>query len=232
MSGNDGRPCKHLGSLGDVPYYIITFDKDGHCKSPAALDDLCKTVKFKTDVFMFSHGWNNDWTAVVARYSRFIERCGHVQRQWWKYPTRAFAPVLVGVFWPSVTLIAPWDKHPETTATAPPDIAVLAEFLTPGQQASLKEVVAKPSAERVAELADMVADVLSEIFDDEVGLDNEPMDPSDLNAMWIDMPLARDDYPDAGTARIVAADGSKFIRDHGAVETDETAWELLSRVRR
>ena len=184
MSGNDGRPWKHLGSLGDVPYYIITFDKNGQCTSPAALDDLFETVKSRSDVFMFSHGWNNDWDAVIARYDRFIERFGHVQQQWWKNPTRAFAPALVGVFWPSATLIAPWEKHPEIAATPPPDIAALAESLTPDQQARLNKIVAEPSNEHVAELADMVAHVLSDLSDDEVGLDSAPVDPADLIAMW------------------------------------------------
>ena len=45
------------------------------------------------------------------------------------------------------------------------------------------------------------------------------------------MPAAGVDYPDAGTARVVAVNGSTFIRKHGAVETDETAWALLSQVR-
>jgi hypothetical protein len=186
MSSDDDRPWKHLGHLGEVPYYIITFDERGECTSPAALADLRKAVKTKTDIFLFSHGWNNDWAAATARYDRFIERFGQVLQRWWRRPTRPFAPVLVGVFWPSATLVAPWEQHPKIAATTPSDIdiAALADALPPDQRGRLNRIVAEPSDDHVAELADMVAQVLSEIPDDEVGLDSVPVQPADLIAMW------------------------------------------------
>jgi hypothetical protein len=38
-------------------------------------------------------------------------------------------------------------------------------------------------------------------------------------------------YPLSTARRIIAVDGTPFIASHGAVETPETAWALLSQVR-
>jgi hypothetical protein len=45
------------------------------------------------------------------------------------------------------------------------------------------------------------------------------------------MPATGERYPLAGDHRIIAMDGTRFISGHGAVETPETAWALLSQVR-
>ncbi len=51
LSGEGGAP---------VPFYIIPFGKDGVCVGPRTLDELVDASKIATDVFLFSHGWNND----------------------------------------------------------------------------------------------------------------------------------------------------------------------------
>lgn len=65
MAGPDGN---------EVPYYIIRFDKRGVCTSPASLAHLLAAAGDATDVFVFSHGWNNDWAAATRRYEQFIEQ--------------------------------------------------------------------------------------------------------------------------------------------------------------
>jgi pimeloyl-ACP methyl ester carboxylesterase len=52
-----------------------------------------------------------------------------------------------------------------------------------------------------------------------------------VDAEWIAMPAVGAPYPLADGHRIIAADGTAFIASHGAVETPETAWSLLSQVR-
>jgi len=55
--------------------------------------------------------------------------------------------------------------------------------------------------------------------------------PQGVDAEWIDMPAEGKPYPLAADRRVIAVDGTRFISGHGAVETPETAWTLLSQVR-
>ena len=48
MPNPENIPWKMVPSdLGDVPFYVVQFDKDGNCSSPAALDHLVETSKTK-----------------------------------------------------------------------------------------------------------------------------------------------------------------------------------------
>ena len=93
------------------PLFVVEFDQRGECTSPKAFECVLKE-KRKTDFFLFSHGWNNDWRAATDRYDRFINRFIEVQRANWNPPDRTFRPVCVGVFWPSAALTAPWEQAP------------------------------------------------------------------------------------------------------------------------
>ena len=50
------------------PYYIIPFDKNGACEGPRTRQHLIDNAANYTDLFLFSHGWNNDWTVATERY--------------------------------------------------------------------------------------------------------------------------------------------------------------------
>jgi hypothetical protein len=52
----------------DFPYYIIPFDKEGRCEGPKTFDHLIANSPGHSDIFLFSHGWNNDWSAATVRY--------------------------------------------------------------------------------------------------------------------------------------------------------------------
>ena len=83
------------------PYYVIPFDKDGVCEGPATREHLLTHLAGVTDVFLFSHGWNNDWKAATKRYESFITG---VQSLRTKHNLRLpdpYRPLLVGIFWPS-----------------------------------------------------------------------------------------------------------------------------------
>ncbi len=86
---------------GDIPFYVVPFDKAGTCTGPRTQDELVKVTAESTDVFLFSHGWNNDWKAATGRYERFIDAFRQVRRAYWDPPDRDFHPVLAGIFWPS-----------------------------------------------------------------------------------------------------------------------------------
>ncbi|WP_156901763.1 hypothetical protein [Azohydromonas australica] len=57
-----------------------------------------------SDIFVFSHGWNNDWSTATQRYESFIKGF-QAQRRSLNLPMPAgYKPLLVGVFWPSQAL--------------------------------------------------------------------------------------------------------------------------------
>ena len=186
MTTAENIPWKMLASdLGDVPFYVIQFDEHGNCTSPAALDHLVETSKTKTDVFLFSHGWNNDWDAATNRYDRFVQRFVNVRSQQWNPPSRTFAPVLVGVFWPSTALVAPSERGPDIAAggLSDPDVVALADVLEPDKKARFLRIVAEPSGADAAELAAMLAPLLSDSTD-ELGSDGGPVSSEELLAVW------------------------------------------------
>src|SRR5262245_15184585 len=62
-------------------YYIIPFDRDGRCEGPQTYDHLLSVASGYSDIFLFSHGWNNDWTAATRRYESFIHGFQTLRRQ-------------------------------------------------------------------------------------------------------------------------------------------------------
>ncbi|HEX7182428.1 MAG TPA: alpha/beta hydrolase [Thermoanaerobaculia bacterium] len=107
-------PYRHLrlSDGTDVPYYIIPFDKQGRCEGPETRKHLLDSAKAQgyTDIFLFSHGWNNDWTAATERYENFIEGyMGMRQKHSLPMPP-GYKPLLVGIFWPSTALVFTEDE--------------------------------------------------------------------------------------------------------------------------
>lgn len=116
-----------LGGGATAPFYIVPFDRDGVCTGPVTARNLLATVATQrpTDVFLFSHGWNNDWKAATARYDQFIAGFARMRAE---HPLdRPFRPVLVGIVWPSTALVAPWEQAPDIAATDGDDDAVAEE---------------------------------------------------------------------------------------------------------
>jgi hypothetical protein len=189
MTTADNIPWKLLATnLGDVPFYVIQFDKHGNCTSPSALDHLVEMSKIKTDVFLFSHGWNNDWDAATRRYDRFVQRFVDVRGRQWNPPSRPFTPVMVGVFWPSTALVAPWERAPDiaTGGLSDPDIAALADVLEPDEKAKFFQIVSEPSGDGATKLAEMLVPVVAGHSDetDEIGSGGGPVSVDDLLAVW------------------------------------------------
>lgn len=181
-------PWKTLDTdLGDVPFYVIQFDKDGECTSPEALRSLVEASKTRSDIFLFSHGWNNDWEAATRRYDRFIEHFTTVRRAEWAPPDRRFKPLLVGVFWPSTALVMPSERGPDIAGVDPvaEDLAVLDESLEPEAQQRVRELVAQVAAgERgLKELAGIVASTLEE-GDTERGVAEPSVSGDQLLKVW------------------------------------------------
>lgn len=111
-------PYKHV-AISDgmtAPFYALRFDKSGRSEGPATerhlVDDLAKSDY--TDVFLFSHGWNNDWATALDRYDRFGEQFRQLRStHQLDFGGRDYRPLLAGVFWPSTALVMPWEQGPD-----------------------------------------------------------------------------------------------------------------------
>lgn len=134
-----------------VPFYVVPFDDNGTCSGPRTADDAVAAAGSATDVFLFSHGWNNDWAAATGGYYDFLREYSAMRAQQWEPSTRPYRPLLVGVFWPSTALVAPWEEGPEIAADPlmTPEQLVDALADAAAERAGLEAVAARiPAASR------------------------------------------------------------------------------------
>lgn len=96
-----------------IPLYLIPFDENGVCQAPETVEELKEAVKTASDLYVFSHGWNNDFDAATKLYEHFIG--GYMSmREKNKLPSDAgYKPVLVGVIWPSAILVREDEQPPK-----------------------------------------------------------------------------------------------------------------------
>lgn len=87
-----------------VPYYVVPFDADGLCTGPQTRQHLVDAASGYSDIFLFSHGWNNDWTTATGRYESFIRGVQALRREHHLPMPAGYKPLLVGIFWPSQAL--------------------------------------------------------------------------------------------------------------------------------
>ncbi len=112
QTSEDGEPA---------PWYIVPFDKNGTCTAPLTRNHLIEAIggKTYTDVFLFSHGWNNDWDSASERYEHFISGFLQMRAHYELKVSRPYKPLLIGVFWPSTALVMPWERAPKFAGAAP-----------------------------------------------------------------------------------------------------------------
>lgn len=194
------------------PYYIIPFDADGVCTGPLTRDHLLGHLDGVTDIFVFSHGWNNDWTAATTRYEGFIKGVQDLRASMALPVPADYRPLLVGIYWPSQALrlfesetgpgfaaLDPVEQHDEMTA----------------MQAALQDIAARlPAADRERfhrlanaealadgedrDLATLLATALGTSEDAEAGLDAPP-DADDLLASAAAIATPEPDYDAVGS---------------------------------
>lgn len=219
-----------LTSVGDVPFFVVEFDQRGECTSPMALERILEQ-KEKTDFFLFSHGWNNDWRAATDRYDRFINRFIEVQRANWNPPDRVFRPACVGVFWPSAALTAPWEQAPVIAGAASPDdpdVVTLAAALEPSARARFLAIASDPGAgdRDAAELAAILAPLLAG-EEDEIAPGEPAVSPGDLLEVW-QSASAHSEAPDRPRGGFID-DEVPAMAGSGAPEA--AGWNPLSLIR-
>jgi hypothetical protein len=103
----------HAADGTEIPYYIVTFDKEGRCDSPQTRAHLVEHAGNFSDIFVFSHGWNNDWKTATGRYESFIDGFMEMRQSEGLPAPAGYAPLLVGVFWPSAVLVADDEEAPQ-----------------------------------------------------------------------------------------------------------------------
>src|SRR5262245_60047084 len=92
-------------ALHGFPFWEFQFDKDGAPVDAAAADALPADIKSQgvSDLFVFSHGWNNNHTVAQSLYERFFKELatlwhdGSVTK---KVPGARIG--LAGIYWPSI----------------------------------------------------------------------------------------------------------------------------------
>jgi pimeloyl-ACP methyl ester carboxylesterase len=190
------------GSQAD--WYMVPFDKSGRCQGPRTRDELVRASGSGevTDVFLFSHGWNNDWATATTKYEQFLTGFGRMRRDHGLEVGREFRPLLAGVFWPSTALVGPGEQAP-TIAADPSsrfdtevaqeraDVAEVAALLPEGSAERFYDLVQQDSLGTgdAEELAAMVLPVLGSTDDDTGGLPgDDDAGAAELAALWRRLP--------------------------------------------
>jgi hypothetical protein len=81
-----------MSDIAGIPYVEVDFDKNGKQLNPVAVP------AGTTDVFVISHGWNNDKAEARALYKELF---GNVAAQAAGFDVAAKKFAIVGIFWPS-----------------------------------------------------------------------------------------------------------------------------------
>ena len=135
------------------PYYIIPFDKNGVCEGPRTRQQLIDTASTFSDIFLFCHGWNNDWTVATGRYENFINGFIQLRRERALAVPADYRPVLVGVFWPSQALAWFEDETGPDIAAADPAAQDSAVRVTTESVRDIAETIPGDARARFYELA-------------------------------------------------------------------------------
>lgn len=226
-----------------TPFYIIPFDKRGLCVGPETRQHLIDSIRTGdfSDIFLFSHGWNNVWTVAVKRYEDFISGFSAMRRDRGLPMPNGWKPLLVGTFWPSTALVfTEEEKGPQIAAGRPQavddavgeerrEIEELGEQLDDAQARDFYRLTQKPrldagEARRLAE----IATVFFSTRDDELGLETA-VSADELLEIWRRAPAMQDDLAD-----LIAAprpDAAGFLGILDPREIVRTATVLLMKDR-
>lgn len=175
-----------------VPWYVVPFDGDGECEAPRTRADLLAAAGMGrySDVFVFSHGWNNTWPTAIGRYEDFLNGYTDLKRRYRLPVSPDYKPLLAGIFWPSAALVGSDEQAPQMAgsiaaqAEEREQIARLAQSVEPGATPRLYELLQSETlgeAESL-ELASLVRGIYA-IDTEEIPDDVAPT-PDDIVAMW------------------------------------------------
>lgn len=176
--------------LGDValPLWIVPFDAAGACIGPetrqAVLGELASGGY--TDIFLFSHGWNNAYEEAKDKYTRFITGYHDLVTERNLTRPSSYRPLMVGVLWPSIALLLPSEKAPEI-AGAPESGAMISlaqESLDDDDARRAQALAEQPGLTdgQAFELARLLAPSYPD--DDELNPNSEALRADDVMQIW------------------------------------------------
>jgi hypothetical protein len=131
-----------IGGGRPADLYLLRYAADGSLISKQSQEGLVQSLAGRTDVFFFSHGWNNTFDAAAGAYRRFIT--GYVSQG--GGPGALDKPVLVGVVWPSISFTMPWEEGPFIAGDSNDDERER------GLRDEAFEMLSRPDAERLDDL--------------------------------------------------------------------------------
>lgn len=190
-----------VGDGARTPWYIIPFDKKGRPTGPKTRANLIASARQDfTHIFIFAHGWNNDWKAASERYKDFLNGYIEMRKHYHLEYCQPHRSLLVGIFWPSASLVFPWERQPKIAAGQTPDDARVAEA-----QSEILELADDVPEELKGEFYDLAqsaslsetqalqfARILHRSFQTYSDPDEGPQDgvasPEQLTALWRAMP--------------------------------------------
>ena len=214
-----------LGGGKKAPLYLVSFDQDGLCTAPQTRQALVEAARSGgfTDVFVFSHGWNNDWPTATRRYRDFFADFRQAREAHGGLP-EGYRPLLVGLFWPGTALVFGDEKAPSLAggpiaADGPDDAAVrtlvesigeIARELEPSQRERFYELASAEAlgTAEAEELAALLLPLYQEGADPEDGASD--LDAAALVELWRQLPDESDDEEEdepAAKPRMVGVGG-------------------------
>ncbi|NEK35620.1 hypothetical protein [Rhizobium leguminosarum] len=171
-----------------VPCYALTFDKQGLCTSPKSFDHLISFLgnDNRTDVILFSHGWNNDWPTALKRYMDFLRGVSESAKERPGMLPSDFRPVFVGVHWPSTILTWPSEDAPDIAGEENDSdlLDPLTEILSSNEIDRLRTLLEqeKVDLEQARAFASVIAPAL--LSTDDANEGNGPFGADDLVNIW------------------------------------------------
>ncbi|MEY9842681.1 hypothetical protein [Streptacidiphilus sp. EB103A] len=234
------------GTTADL--FLLRYDKKGRLRSPVAEERLKEGFSRTSDVFLFSHGWNNTFDTALARYRDFISGYAGQRRAQGIPLGPDYRPVLVGVMWPSTSFLMPWEMGPQIAADPEPDgpeahrseelLAFVTDSLGPQPDAEFTELI-DGRTEISPEDAVRAASIALQALRPDADPDNGAPPPSveEFLATWAQLdegeapaPSDPDDYGTASSGPATEprlASGSSY--DPRNLLRVATVWKMKSR---
>jgi pimeloyl-ACP methyl ester carboxylesterase len=189
-----------FGDGSTASFYVMPFDKQGRCEAPATREELLRSARDgePTDVYLFSHGFNNAWKEATRHYDGFVDGYMRLRRDRQLDLGRSYRPLLVGVFWPSAILVLPGEHGPaiagvptveqqeEAVAQERREVQEIAAELDPSRVERFYQLAQREGPLTDTELAEL-AEMLAPLYrtgTEEQPREPQPPDPQELVEMW------------------------------------------------
>jgi hypothetical protein len=181
-------------------YFEVQFDKAGNAADESEVDKVLDFISqgSVTDLFVISHGWNNDMAEARDLYKRFFDRVKDIGSSG-KVPgtdSRTFA--VLGILWPSKKFA---EEELIPSGAAGISSAVTVAFLQK-QLDSLKGVFDKPDADADIEKAKQLVPQL----------ENSPRAQRDFADLIRQLPSKREPSLEDASDRFFTLDGTELMK--------------------